>query len=209
MSASEETKAASPRRRGRIRKRLLRDYWPDADRQLWDHAFVTGDIFDEPGAGTHLAPTTRYNLEVVYGRWLAHFAKKEPSALALPPFHRVGRDAIRRFAEGLATTNTARSVGAQLRQLRQLLRTLGINDELRWIAAIASRLEHACAPRAKQHRVKTSDELTRLGRLLMRQADERQLTEQPVLAETAQLYRDGLLNRFSQRRRSAVAAWPV
>src|SRR4051794_15704894 len=193
MSVSEKTEVASPRRRGRIRKRLLRGDWPDADRRLWDHAFVAGDIFDEAGAGAHLASTTRFGLECAYGRWLSHLAKKDPSALALAPFDRVERDAIRRFAEELATTNTGRSVAIQLRQLRQALRILGINDELRWMAAIASRLEHACAPRAKQHRVKTSDELTRLGRLLMRQADEKQLTEQPIRAATAQLYRDGLL----------------
>jgi hypothetical protein len=40
----------------------------------------------------------------------------------------------------------------------------------------------------------------------MRQADERQLTEQPLRVETAQLYRDGLLYQFSQPQRSAAAA---
>src|SRR4051794_8031759 len=135
--------------RSRKRKRLIEDDWPSSDRLLWTTAFVSGDLFQR-GAGAHLAPKTRFGLTYWYGRWLAHLTASDPQSLLLTPFSRITPARVRTFADELGKTNSPRSVGGGLRQLRQVMIILGSADDLAWIKAAASRLE-VSSPRRSKH----------------------------------------------------------
>lgn len=178
--------------RSRKRKRLLEQDWPEADRTIWQTAFVFGDVFEKDGAGVHLSAPTRYNLRYAYGRWLAHLAGTQAPALALEPVARVTPARVRAFADALATTNTPRSTAATLRHFRHALRILGAHNDFTWIAAIACRLKATYPARSKHHRVKTSDELFSLGLALMDQAEAGRNGSRKPTIKDAQLYRDGL-----------------
>jgi integrase len=194
--------------RSRKRKRLHEEHWPSADRALWKRAFESGDVFDQKGAGAHLAPRTRSQLEYAYGRWIAHLAATDAHALRLTPFSRVTSIRVRGFATALLMSNSPRSTAIVLRCLRRASIILGAPLDLRWITAMASRLEAAVPPRSKHDRVRTSRELLSLGMKLMHLAEARRNTGCTLTIKDAQLYRDGLLIALLARvplRRSNLA----
>jgi hypothetical protein len=88
----------------RLRVSLRVEDWPAADRDAWHALFTTGDLFDDKGPGSHLAPRTRTSLENAYGRWLGFLARLEPLGLDEAVGARVTRERIISFALHLAET---------------------------------------------------------------------------------------------------------
>src|SRR3954471_4475340 len=155
----------------RIRVSLPVEHWPIPDQRTWMALFATGDLFDDGGPGAHLAGRSRTALANAYGRWLGFLARTEPSALDQNLAVRVTRERITAFAQHLAETSRGTSVASQLHHLRNALRFLASEQDWAWLLTIAKRIEAKAEPRPKRDRLRTSEELFRLGNQLMHEAE--------------------------------------
>ena len=75
----------------RRRLRLPFQEWPEADRQAWQAALMTGTVFDEDGIATSWRPATRVAALNGYGYWLQFLVDKDPALLKLDPAERATR----------------------------------------------------------------------------------------------------------------------
>jgi hypothetical protein len=54
----------------------LHDYWPAAPQSAWHAACAVGDGLEQGGRASHLAPRTRLNTELAFGRYLAFVRRR-------------------------------------------------------------------------------------------------------------------------------------
>src|ERR1700747_1037039 len=74
--------------------------WPAGDKTLWQAAFSPGsDLFDEAGAGAHLAERTIWQLRYTYGKFLFFITTKHPDLLKRSGAERVSPAIIEEFVK--------------------------------------------------------------------------------------------------------------
>src|ERR1035438_6791400 len=84
------------------RKGLYLPYaaWPEDDRTRWEAAFKAGtDLFDDCGAGVHLAERTRQQIQYAYGKFLAFLSAHDDSLLTRTPAERLNRKIIEEYVK--------------------------------------------------------------------------------------------------------------
>jgi hypothetical protein len=84
------------------RKGLYLPYaaWPEDDRTRWEAAFKAGtDLFDDCGAGVHLAERTRQQIQYAYGKFLAFLSARHRHLLARTPAARLNPKIIEKYVK--------------------------------------------------------------------------------------------------------------
>jgi integrase len=162
------------------------DDWPDADRTLFETAFMDGDVFDR-GPLAHLAPASRAKIAWGYGAWLGWIAEARPALLAIPPPIRADRTTLVAYARHLAALGqSSRSLESCLKAIAHLLGAAGdltIGERVRGLWRIgAVRSERATD-------IVSSDRLVAIGIGLMEAA----MATAPLDRRRAADYRDGLI----------------
>jgi integrase/recombinase XerD len=179
-------------------KHLPVDAWPAADRQAFDAAYQTGDIFDETaGEGAHLADGTRRMIRTAYRRWLGFLTAEYPEDFSKLPGHRITPERIRSFVDRLTLEVRATTVARNLLDLCYAARLIAPDANWEWLAAIGARVAARGAPQNRFHRLVPGWHTLDLGIELMDQA-----LGQPVSKARDIRYRDGLLIAF-------ISLWPL
>lgn len=184
----------------RFPKHLPLEFWPDADRHAFDHAFAPGDIFDETcGPGAHLAAGTRKMVTTVYRRWLGYLDGATPAVLELDPAARITLPRVRAFVEHLEAEVRPTTVAHCARNLHYAARLIAPETNWGWLQAIAARLAALATPQDRFGRLVPNEQLLDLGLELIGEA--KKLTS--VRDGTrGRLFRDGLIL-------SLLSLWPI
>lgn len=168
-------------------------HWPIEDRRRWEAAFQSGDLFDENGAGSRLAASTRHLRLESYGRFLGFLSVKHPKLMTLRPEGRIDRRMAAEYVAHRRRSCGDISLAADLRSLCSTLKLLCPNTDWSWLHSIANRIAAAAPPPARKYNLMTSDRLYALGIELMDCA----VTAADAVGHTgtrqAIQYRDGLI----------------
>ena len=144
------------------RRAMPYDEWPEADRQAWERATATGDVFDERGRGENWADTTKATNIQHYGRWLGYLTYIGELSVDSSPADRVTRDAVSRYNKHLIGLGTAapRTRLSMLVGLKETIRAMTPDSEWRWLQDVCNLIQRNAAPsRDKQQRVRSSTEI--------------------------------------------------
>jgi hypothetical protein len=184
-------------------------HWPIEDRRRWEGAFQSGDVFDENGPGTRLAPATRELRLESYGRFLGFLSAKHPKLLNRPPNARVDRRILTEYVAWRRTSCGDISLAADLGSLRGTLKLICPNTDWSWLQSIANRIAAAAPRPARKYSLVTSERLYALGFELMDSAVTAADAVRRTGTRHAIQYRDGLiisiLGLIAPRRRTLAA----
>jgi integrase/recombinase XerD len=145
--------------------------WPQQDRVRWEAAFRAGrDLFDDHGAGAHLAERTRRQLQYAYGKFLAFLRARHGTLLALPPAERLNSKIIRDYVKWQPRTCGGITLSVYLFHLWFALRYLCPGDDWAWLLAISKRIRDQAKRKPQQQHLVTSELLYSLGIQLMDRA---------------------------------------
>lgn len=188
-------------------KHLRIEDWPKADRQAFEAAFMSGDIFDDhcpPGA--HLSAGSRRKNQYSYGRWLGHLAVADPEALLIPPGERLTLDRMHRFVLELQDEVRATTVASTVDGVYQAVRLIAPAIDWSWLSGLKRRLQAQSEPLDRFGNLVMPDETLDIGISLMEAACNAALC--PHKLNEIQ-FRDGLiialLTLWPIRRRSLAA----
>lgn len=120
--------------------------WPLQDRERWQGAFTIGGLFDENGAGSHLAPATRQTRLESYGRLLGFLAARYPLLLRGAPEKRLDQRKLAEYVAWRRQSCGDVSLAADLGSLRGTLNLICPDTDWTWVQSIANRIANA-APR--------------------------------------------------------------
>jgi integrase len=179
-------------------KHLPVEDWPATDREAFDAAYQSGDIFDESaGAGAHLAAGTRRMIRTAYRRWLGFLSAEYPGELNKPPAARITPQRVRTFVDCLTLEVRATTVAHVIVNLGYGARLIQPAADWEWLAAIGTRLAARGVPENRFHRFVPGSLTLDLGIELMNEA-----IAQPVSKARDTRYRDGALLAF-------ISLWPL
>lgn len=193
------------------RRRLLFEQWPTEDRMRWERAIATGDVFDGGGPAAHLSDCTRRHLIYEYECFLGLLSCRQPILLQQSVLQRVSRDTVAQYVDLLRRSSCESSVAIELGMLRYALRVLYEEHDWLWLLAIVKRIATKAKrePRARRHRLVTSEQLYVLGKELMERASLAAPSPGRPSKQQAFDYRDGfliaLLALIPLRRRTVAA----
>ncbi len=173
----------------RTRRSLPYQDWPPEDRVAWERAFAEGDIFDDCGAGAHLAPGSRVTIQRGYARWLAFLVNSESTALREPLVGRVNQARLRTYIDSVSARCSPVTVWNDAKSLYDALRLMVPQHDWSWLKSVKARLEQQI-PVGCSGPVIDSGRLLDLGISLMDGAV--QAGEGAELSNILQ-YRDGLI----------------
>src|SRR5687768_5683504 len=92
--------------------------WPREDRELFDAAYTSGDIFEDTlGAGAHFSDRTRRAICFGWRRWLGFLAAHYPEDLHIPAAERISPERVRAYVEHLGTEMRPSSVATTISHL--------------------------------------------------------------------------------------------
>ena len=188
-------------------KHLPESRWPDIDRQAFDAAFTSGDLFDDTGGtGAHLADGSKKCIRTGYARWLGFLNAAHPDDLLRPPADRISRERVRDFIAQLRKEMRPSSVAVTIQSLCFAARLIAGELDWQWLVAIKARLAALARPRDRFDRLTPPWETLDFGVELMEKALALPMTRR----RTRELqYRDGLilalLSLWPIRRRSLAA----
>ena len=181
--------------------------WPAADRQAFEAAFRSGDLFDETGgAGAHLAEGSRTCIRMGYRRWLGFLHAAHPDDLLGLPADRISLERVRDYVARLSAEMRPSSVALTIQSLCYAARLIAGERDWRWLSAIKARLVARARPRDRFDRLTPPCQTLDFGIELMDTAFTLPMTSR----KTRELqYRDGLiialLSLWPIRRRSLAA----
>jgi integrase/recombinase XerD len=168
--------------------------WPAEDRARWQAAFKAGDRFDEAGAGSHLAATTRDAQRESYARFLGFLSQARPDLLDLPPEARIDRNSVTDYVAWRRSFRKNLRISIDLRLLRGALKLICPDVDWSWLLAIVKRIAAAERRSRPKYHLVTSEQLYALGLNLMDRADANAAGQ--VCKTHAFQYRDGLIIAF-------------
>lgn len=164
--------------------------WPALDRSLWADLTGDGDIFADGASFADLRPTTIRNYCRSYGRWLAFLdalSRLDPTA---EPAARATADNVEAYISALRSINASSTVAHRILGLERVLSSMAPDCDWAWLRQAARRLENDASPaRDKQARLRSTEALSELGRVLMAEAGNA-IGSDPL--QRAMNFRDGL-----------------
>ena len=132
--------------------------WPEDDRIRWEAAFKTGtDLFDDCGAGVHLADRTRQQIQYAYGKFLAFLSAHEYSLLTRTPAERLNRKIIEKYVKSQPRSCGGVTLANYLNHLQLALRYICPNQDWSWLLKIARRIATQAKPKPEKHHLVTSE----------------------------------------------------
>lgn len=75
------------------------DDWPEADIVMWQALVCSGDVFEDPGALSHLRETSQQSLRISYSRWLGWLNRQDHDALSIAPELRITMERLQIWLE--------------------------------------------------------------------------------------------------------------
>jgi integrase/recombinase XerD len=177
------------------RRKLMLPFtrWPIEDRRRWDAAFQSGDLFDESGPGSRLAPATRQLRLESFGRFLGFLSAKHPKFMARSPEKRIDRRVVAEYVAWRRRSCGDVSLAADLGSLRGTLKLICPDTDWSWVQSIANRIAAAAPRPAQKYNLVTSERLYALGIKLMDSAVTAADAIGRVGTRHAVQYRDGLI----------------
>ena len=167
--------------------------WPAEDQHRWEAAFKSSDRFDEQTCGAHLAPATRKARQESYGRFLGFISTIHPNLLTAPPEARIDQSIVAEYVIWRRRWGEVRSLGADLRHLRDALKLICPNIDWSWLLTISNRITVTAPHIAGRYHLITSDRLYLIGIELMdRAVADVEAAERKTKMHAFQ-YRDGLI----------------
>jgi integrase len=169
------------------------EFWPEADRSMWDSLVKAGGLLNGCGRGAGWAEETRRVVARDYGYWLSFLLASDPAALAECPSVRVTPERVRRYCRSMDQVS-ARTRTCRIANLRAALRGEEPTKDFRWLGDMRRALErtarHEGPMRSKHGRLLPSGKLVEAGLSLVRSAQRDR--KAPALTR-ARRYRDGLV----------------
>jgi integrase/recombinase XerD len=195
--------------RGRSPERacLKLEYWPQADRHLWQIALQPGDGLDPDGARVGYAAISNRKVERGYGRWLTWLTQHGALDLAATPADHITRQRVAAYVGDLKGLGNGTQTGlARPQELYEAALVMDASRDWQWIRRIASRVRSRHVPvRDKRTRIVGDEELYGLGLRLLSDAEKESTDRLRAIA-----FRDGLIIavlalRPMMRRRNLAA----
>jgi integrase/recombinase XerD len=165
--------------------------WPERHRRAWEAALRPGDLLDEAGAAAEWRPRSRAKTATGYGLWLAwHLANGRN--LVGGPEALVTREYVRGWLDKIAAQRSSYTMACRAQELFDAVRVLVPGLDWAWLAAISDRARKRARPsRNKIERLRSADEIERLGDSLMSEAHDPGFRGTPL--QQARQFRDGLI----------------
>jgi integrase/recombinase XerD len=164
--------------------------WPPRDRELWNKAVEPSGLFGG-GAGAHWSAASRFMVACGYNAWLSWLAAKELLDPDKRPADRVTRERVVAYIAEIQAERAPFTILARVQGLHDALRVMEPQSNWEWLGQLRRNLKAQVRPaRDKLSRVKTPQELVKLGERLMDEADaslERSARRRAIR------YRDGLM----------------
>ena len=178
---------------------LAHEFWPAADRAAWEHALRPGDLFDDaPGLAAHWRPATVRLVQDAYGHWLGFLSIVGRLEGHVRPAGRIVPELLRAYIDMLRGHCRGTTVLLRVQSLLEAARVMFPDHNWAWLRRVVVRLRAGINDRKpKLHRIRSSRELSRLGRELMAEA-EAMAAKRPLRA--AVHFRDGLIIAFLAAR---------
>ena len=176
------------------RKGLYLPYaaWPEDDRTRWEAAFKAGtDLFDDCGAGVHLAERTRQSMQYAYGKFLAFLSAHDDSLLTRTPAERLNRKIIEEYVKSQPKSCGGVTLANYLNHLQLAPRYICPSEDWSWLLQIAKRIATQAERKPEKHHLVTSETLYALGMELMDRAVASGKSVRTRSVQTA--FRDGLI----------------
>jgi integrase/recombinase XerD len=179
------TRAGSPT----VFRALRPELWPALDRAIWEAALQPGDLLDADKFAARWSAASRHCIAQGYGVWLGWLeanGRLDPTA---PPEARVTREQVRAYLDALQG-KADYTVASLLQHLGSAMQAIAPQLDWRWLQRAAGRIRgHAVLAKDKRPRLRSPEELVRLGIALMDSAAGRARCP----ADRAVRYRDGLV----------------
>jgi integrase len=180
--------------------------WPEPDRGAFEHAYQSGDIFDDHrGRGAHFSQGWRRMIETTYRRWLGFLAEYHPGELMKPLADRITPHLVRAFVEQLSAEVRATTVALSIGNLHAAALLVAPAEDWRWLGALKTRLSARAEPEDRFDRLVAPPYTLDLGIEMMDEA-----ASLPPAGKRQELhYRNGLIialvSIWPKRRRSIAA----
>ena len=166
--------------------------WPEDDRTRWEAAFKTGtDLFDDCGAGVHLAERTRQQIQYAYGKFLAFLSARHRHLLARTPAARLNPKIIEKYVKWQPKSCGGITIANYLNHLQITFRYICPSEDWSWLLKIAKRIAIQAKRKPEKHHLVTSETLYALGMELMDRAIADGKSARTRSVQTA--FRDGLI----------------
>jgi integrase/recombinase XerD len=166
--------------------------WPEDDRRRWEAAFKTGtDLFDDCGAGVHLAERTRQQIQYAYGKFLAFLSAHDNSLLTRTPAERLNRKILEEYVKSQPKSCGGVTLANYLNHLQLALRYICPSENWSWLLQIARRIAAQTERKPEKHHLVTSETLYALGMELMDRAIASGKSAKSRSVQTS--FRDGLM----------------
>jgi integrase/recombinase XerD len=178
-------------RKDPVRRCLVLDAWPEADRAAWSEAITPGDIFDPGGLAAGWATGTQRKVAAAYGRWLTWLDRAALLDCCETPGGRATPESVLAYVRHLQTLNAPLTVLGRVEDLHRALKVTSPQIDWRWIARIGARLRWTVKPvKEKRPLMIPSRDLFDRGLRMMDEADAGADSDPGAAAIK---YRDGLM----------------
>ena len=182
--------------------------WPEAHQAAWRRGIKKGDLFDEGGDGAHWRPRSKEKTSKGYGAWLWWNICRGVALETTQPADLVTQAAILAYIASLQLINSSRTIACRIQELYDAIRVMAPprkgEHDWQWLQNAMKNLHaDAQSSKDKRARLQTADDLERLGRDLMAQADtapKRKRGKGLTDIQRALMYRDGLMISLLIRR---------
>ena len=176
-----------------IRRRSLPSAdWPTADLNLCCGVIAEGDILDDSGPGARWAPSTKENTRKAYGYWLFWLSTHKGLDGSVDPMDRITPNRIDAYIKSLEGAVASSTIFTYILDLLRFAKSVAPDKDWAWLTDIKNRLWARAKPaRDKASKIRSSEDLFRLGIDLMESADGVRCRYNPQASTTQ--FRDGLI----------------
>ena len=169
------------------------EQWPEADRAGWRRAMQDPGLFGRNSIASAWAEATRAGTMAGYGRWLSWVAEKGIE-MSGPPADRVTPPRVEAYIVDLRRINGGFTILRRGQALYDAIRIIAPDRGWGWLLRVQNVLHARSVPvRDKRTHIRRTAELVKLGKVLMRAA-ENAVTKPPL--KRAISFRDGLMIAF-------------
>ncbi|MDE2284081.1 MAG: tyrosine-type recombinase/integrase [Hyphomicrobiales bacterium] len=180
--------------RNRTRLYVPIESWPAADRERWQEVLRGGRrLFDESGAGAHLAPASRVCFQDAYARLMAFVSEQHQELFGRPACEWLNVQIIEQYVAWQPARTGPRTTANNVYWLGLMLRYMHPEHNWSWLFRISNRLTAQARRLPRQRALVTSDALYSLGCRLMDSASTTDDDNGANSATPALQYRDGLI----------------
>ena len=146
--------------------------WPTADQGLWRGVIAGGDLLDGSGPGARWALSTKENTRKAYGYWLFWLSQTRGFDETADPLDRITPGQIAAYIQSLEGAVASSTIFTYILDLLRFAKAVAPDRDWTWLADIKNRLWARAKPaRDKTSKIRSSEDLFRLGIDLMESAD--------------------------------------